>query len=798
MKYFILILQLLIPLSLYAEAPDTSQLQGLLDLDRFEAYTELWAGTLKGRGQGEAAEAIQKLTAEDFLAMNLDKKKLADAMNYDGLIVDVLKTKYPQIKFRPADLAWEYNFLKRKLNDAYKVGPYKPRSSAPEIPVASSPDQLPPTRETTLTPLEADQVLLDVGGYSSDRTTRAVFWEASNTGRRIELHVGTAGDFQQTMALRGSRVLGEVDTKARNYNPIYLVQDPGEKGFHYAVTELSGADRVKHFQLQSALLRWQRPDGKLADPPPVTVVGDAAAHLAAEERTLTSVLRNVPRADHVVIGQKGAFERTFGSMGKIRAILDLKAKDPAGFGKLFSDKELKIVARGADAGNDVSEFVMKYASDIDKLYEKATPLLTQNDLLAKPFNVFNYDRGSYEMSDYVMLGEDGKPQRWRIFSNVWGDEVLPIARALKATEYNHVNYMGTAGAFPNSGLKVGDLVMPNSATDREGNVFKITHDSDITPAGAKEVNSVMNVQSPFEETRDWLAKASKGGQVVEVETSYLASVFNGPNDRLNVMLLVSDVVGSEDETLAAANSSSRRRAQIAAITEVIEEADVATAAAIPVPRTDKISGWLSEIVPNRDPASAVQLYREATLRGIASKPDMEVFIKSQKSFTTAKLENVLTEAQLRRESLLRALRDAKLSPEISVAGSFLDGRFNPSLGGVEIHLKSDPASASKLNQILADLAKSDKDFAKYLKVTGSGSAPAEFVALDSGRELVSIYSEGLLKYGGLAVTESSSGGLKYVKVADVSAERFVPEASLLAGAGCVPGSASQKLDELLK
>ena len=758
-------------LAAFAVEPDVSRLQSLLDLDRFEAYTEAWASTMHGRGKTQIADAIKKLTAEEILAMNLSPEKLRDAAKYDELILGILTKNHPALNATAADVNWGYNFFKNKLNDAYSVSTVRTRPG--DSPVPLSPAEAPVARPIDVPALAADEVLLDVGGYASDRTTRAVFWEASASQRRIELHVGTAGDFQESLALRGTRIIGEVDTKARNYNPIYLVQDPGEVGYHYAITEISGADRVRHFQLQSALVRWRQPGGALSNPPPVAVVGDAVAHLANEERTLTQVLRNIPRADHTVIGQKGAFERTFGSLGKIRAILSMNQRDRSAITAAFSANELKIIDKAAEAGDDMTEFVMKYASDIDKLYEKATPLLTRNNLLAPAFNVFNYDRGSYEMSDYLMTGADGKVQRWRVFSNVWGDEVLPIARALKANNFNNINYMGTAGALPGSGLGVGDLVTPSSAIGRDGLTYTITRDADINPAGVRTVPSVVNVQTPFEETRDWLTRASAAGQVVEVETGYLASVFNEPTDRVNVMLLVSDVVGSEDETLASASSSSRRKAQISAISEIIEEADVVGTSVAPASAAG-VPQWIKEIAPSRDPVSVLQITREAQLRGITTRDALETFMKTQKSFTTAKVEAVLEGADFRMARILREIKEAGIMPQLSVINSFLDGRFNPSVTkGVDIFLKApNAASETKLKEIIQRLSAADPEFAKYLKITVSTSAPgAAYINIpgvmnESIPTLSSLYEDGLLRFGGLAVTENANGGLKFVKVGE--------------------------------
>ncbi len=784
MKYIFLLIIFSLQAAL-AQTPDYSELNALLDLDRFEAYTEAWAGTMRGRGKAAIADAIHVFDPADFRAMNLDPAKLRNAQNYDGLILEVLNRKHPELHATAEEVEWGYNFFKNKLNEAYLVSDVRTRP-APGEPLPVTETSRAPT-PLEMNPLNSEEVLLDVDAYASDRTTRAVFWEASSARRPIELFVGTGGEFQSEMTRRGARIIGEVGTKARNYNPIYLIQNPGEAGYHYAITEISGADRLRHFQLQSSLIRWTQPGGALFPPPPVSVVGDAARTLANEERTLTEVLRTIPRADHVVIGQKGAFERTFGSLGKINSIIELYQKNPRAVTALLTPAELRIVSRAVEAQADLSPFVMRFASDIDKLYVKATPLLTTKNLLVSPFTVFNYDRGSYEMSDYMIRGSNGQTQRWRIFSNVWGDEVLPIARGLKNAGYTSVNYIGTAGAFPETGLAVGDLVIPRTAAEINGSITNINRTNFPTPEGAKFVNSVVNVQSPFEETGEWLLRAKRVSQVVEVETGYLASVFNGPEDRLNVQLLISDVVGSEDETLATAASSSRRRAQISAISGIIKESGSIAPTTMGNSRVALVS-WINEIIPSRDIASQTQILREAQARNILTKPALEAFIRTQKSFTTAKLQTVLSGAEVRLDRLMVAFAAEGLTPELTVTSTLLDGRYNPAAGGVSIHLKSTPENEEHIRNVLNRLMSQDRDYKKFLDVTVSAISPEGFVKapLSEGSHfrVLSAYEDGLLRYGGIAYTENSSGALKFVRVTDPSVAPFNPEGARLGTGGC--------------
>lgn len=769
-----ILLTLLLSTQLFAAPAEQANLQALLHLDRFHAYTQSWAFTMMGRGKADMAKIMLSVQPIQIAAMKLDAKKLADAQKYDDLILQILQKQRPDLKFKAADVAWGYNFYKNKMNEAYVIQDpsrnFKPANIDPNISTIDYAGS-----NLAVKPLKASEVLLNVDGYVSNRTTRAVFWEASQSQRQIEMHVGSADDFRNNLTLRGSKIVGEVRTAARNYNPIYLVQDPGEKSFHYAITQISGQDRVRHLAMQTSLVRWEAGKGKLAPPPPVKVVGNAVELLLKEEAELTQVLRVVPKADAVVIGQKGAFDRTFSSIAKARAVLDLSAKHPSELAKVLTPAQSKLVAKAAAEETDLVTHVMKYASDWDKTYEAAVPAIEKMKMpLAVKPEVFSLDRGSYEMTDYTMSGADGKPQRWRVFSNSWGDEVLPVARALKTTGHNNIFYMGTAGGLQGSALKVGDLVVPEASHDIDGIKRKLqaTH----FPEGAIRVPMVTHVSSPFEETGAWLTERKKFAQVVEVETGYLASVFSGPKDRVNTMLLVSDMVGVEGETLAEASSSARRKAQILAISSVIDSKGV-TRATTAAAATSYLA-ILDEISAKRDPAHDFRVIREAQARRLDQAGNVRAEFKKLyaqiPTFTTTRLETVLEQNDVRLAGLRSAMEDAGVQPKMSLDSQFLDGRWSPGQP-IKLHLEvATQASVDDLNAIVKRMAELDKNFPKQLSITiARTAAPKDaFVALtrlpSTQDVLTELYKDSALGFGGLASTETRSGGLKFVRVADPS------------------------------
>lgn len=758
MKSLLLILTLL--LSNFALATKSQEeLLALLNIDRFHSYSQRWAHTMKGRGQSEAAEIILKLTPEDIAKMKLDPTKLNDAFNFDNLIISIIKRTEPALAAKPADLKWDYNFYKRKLNEAYSLQAVRVQKLAPDE--LESVKLKPPVVD------EAD-ILLDVDEYVGDRTTRAVFWEASKEKRAIEFHIGTGGSFREHILAREGKIIAEVTTKARNYNPIYLVQYPGEKDFTYAITEIAGADRLEHLSTQAALVRWQNANGRLAPPPPLVVVGDVLEKLEAEKVHLTQVLRVTPPADKVIIGQKGAFEKTFMSLGKAQAILDLAEKKPMVIKSALDDAGLFKTLGQIQQTDDLIEYVMKETSSIDNLYEALTPVMEKYKIpLASNPTVFNLDRGSYEMSDYILKDAKGKEQRWRIFSNVWGDEVLPIAEALKATGTKDIVYIGTAGALPDSGLKVGDLVVPESAISPEGKKFPIQKITKL-PEGAQRIGTVVNVTTPFSETEEWLASLKGKAQVVEVETAHLARVFKGKDFYVRPYLLISDVVGVEGETLASASSSARRKSQISVIKEVFDESKIVAPSGVKAGAG--IADWIKEATPNRDPVSRYHLFRLAEKKGITTKAQLTQLIKVTPGFSTGRLDNALNSIDEKVWLIEELLEEKGLKPKIYLERSFLEGRWTPAdIPKIKFATKNQK-ELLEIVKVLEAANKLDPSLVKSINaVAFTGVVGNEWMRVPEISEdglFRTYYQEGALKFGGLASTETTSGNLKFVEVAE--------------------------------
>lgn len=760
---------LVFSVSVWAKTPN---LEELLHLDRFQFYIMNWAEVMHKRGHEDAAQLMRGLKPAEILELTTDRKLLTDAKKYDDLIISLIKKKKPSLIIDPKELRWDYNFLKNKLNEAFVVSEVKP--SAVTLAEAL------PSTSVTLEPRDISEVLLDVDSYVSDRTTRAVFWEASLSKREIELHVGTAGSFHEHLNATGGKIVGEVSAKARNYNPIYIVQYPGESETRYAVTEIAGADRLKHLQEQSAMVRWQNLNGRLAPPPPIAVVGDAVAKLVSEEANLTRVLRTIGPADVTIIGQKGAIERTFLTLSQMEALKALQLKDPRAFSSLAAADQ-RLIERVLKS-DDAITMAMKEPSKIGDIHKSLTSALEKAKIETTKFTAFNYDRGSFSFSDYSLLDREGKVRRVRVFSNVWGDEVVPIANSLRETGVKNLSYVGTAGALPGSGLQVGDLAIPKTAIDQAG--MKFTVPASIVASDPnkylsktssqfvfKPIEGVVNVATPLDETPGWLKEIGGKAQAVEVETAYLARAFQGKDFNVKPYLLISDVVGSEGETLGSASSSARRRAQIDAITDILKSNNLVMPA--PLVPAKGIAAWVDELVPSRDEVAKFYIAQRAISENRNTKAAVKKLIDETKSFTTARLITSVNEADELVWLLDEMLQERGVRPKFAITENFAKGLFNPAMEKPVFALQVRTVAEEKIVQeLIAELKGKDPKVLSRLNLqVHLGKLPEGLVKIGEipfEGIFNRAYQNAALSRGGMAVTETASGVTKFVKVATPS------------------------------
>lgn len=762
------ILSLLLTLSLLAGCatfPDkarlpasaTDEISYFLSIDKFKYYLNEYSVALEGKVPDEIITAIRKITVEEIIDMHLDPALLSDADNYDAMIYDYLESKNLVANVKKTDLKWNYNFFRTKLNEAFTLS-----QSKYDIDLSLNSGEKSLVGDTLITPevLNPEDMTLDSSHYISNRTTRAIYWEAIQNQRTIEFHLGDSREFLKGLKEQGGEILYEVRPLAKNYNKIFIVKYPGEASYRYALTNIGGKDRLDHLVHQLSLSNLS--GGKLKNK--VIVKGDLKKFQAAKIEEHTLQLKLLPKAERVIIGQKESIDGKFQIFWKIRALKNLYDDDPDLFTKKLDAKTREKFLLLEKAPLETIFKDKKIVEDAFVAFEKEFE--SNSSLLPEKFKVYNYDNFTIEMCDYVFKSADGKDVRWRVVSNSWGDEIVPIAQAFKNSGHTNVVYMGTAGAFADKGYKVGDLVVPNAVVDADVKIAVKNNPMKIE--GAKYGGSVEHVGSPFEESVAWLEKARARSELVEVETSYLRKIFNSPLDNVEMYLLISDILGSETETLAHATSAKRKNAQNKLLAKLFER----DAKGIPQPLKALTKTTLEK---NRDlvfqvlgkKALAYKYYVFSHLKNAKDLSEKEIlkFAEEQPAFTDSFILDRLVKVSELVHEMNKKMK-GKAEFDVAFSKSLVSGTWNPKASKLNIVLKAkNPASEKMLKEALAshgDFLNKIKAFAEVSASMSVDSPDIIWMKIPEKTDpdfLVKIYSLSGLKNAGLYHKVTYNGNL---------------------------------------
>jgi hypothetical protein len=776
-------------------ASNTDEISYYLSIDKYKYYLNEYSNAFDGKVPDEVIASLRAITVEELIEMHLDPSELSDANNYDRMIYDYLKSKDLTKNIKKEDLKWNYNFFRTKLNEAFTLSPSK---LTIDLSLNSGEKSL--VNETLIKAeiLNPNDMTLDSGHYIANRTTRAIFWEAIENERTIEFHLGDSREFLKQLKEQKGEILYEVKPLAKNYNKIFIVKYPGEESYRYAITNIGGQDRLDHLVHQLSLSNLK--GGKLKNK--VIVKGDLKKFHAAKIEEHTLQLKLLPKADRVIIGQKESIDGKFYIFWKIKALKNLYDEDP----DLFN-KRLGAVSRDKFFALEKAPFetIFKDKKIIEDTYLEFEKEFEKNPkLLPAKFKVYNYDNFTIEMCDYIFKNTDGKDVRWRVVSNVWGDEIIPIAQAFKNSGHTNVVYMGTAGAFADKGYKVGDLVIPSSVHDGVQNIPVKSNAMKIE--GAKYGGSVEHVGSPFEESEKWLAIARARSELVEVETSYLRAIFNGPGDNVEMYLLISDILGSDSETLAHATSSKRKNMQ----NKLLANLFIRDSKGFPSPVADT---GLNAIEKNRSvifdvlskKSVSYRYYAYSHLKNSPKLTEKEIlkFAEENPTFTDSFILDRLVKVSELVHEINKQLKD-KIDFDIAFSKSLVTGTWNPKNQKLQITLKvKKPEEEVAINKALSSMSdhlSKIKSYAEFSVGTSMESADMIWMKIPEKTDpdfLVKIYSLAGLKNAGLYKNVTYNGNLTldllpiskteqpleafYQGVASVAGKKAIPE--LGGGAG---------------
>lgn len=745
-------------------ASEVNEINYYLAIDKFHYYVNEYANAMSGKIPDEAIETLRGITTKEIIDLGYGEADLTSAKSYDDFIYDYLTKKQPDLKLKKSEMQWGYNFFKTKLDEAFVLAPSKldiklNLQNTPSVPVKEI--------SVPVEELNPSDMTLDSGHYISNRTTRAIFWEAIENDRAIEFHMGDSREFLKGLKEMGGEILYEVKPLAKNYNKIFIVKYPGDESYRYAITNIGGKDRLEHLVHQVSLSNFSGKPIKSQ----ILLKGDIEQFQASRTAEHIQQLKLMPKADRVIVGQKESIDGKFQIFWKIKALQNLYEENPKAFDKALDEKTKNKFFQVINANFEVVFKDKKIIEDTYALFEedfKANP-----KLLPPGYKVYNFDNFTVEMCDYVFQDHQGKEVRWRVLSNVWGDEIVPMAQALKATGHTNLTYMGTAGAFGNKGYKVGDLVIPTAVQTHTSKLTVSGKNMDIP--GAKIGGSVEHVGSVFEESHAWLDKVSKRSEFVEVETSYLREIFKDSTDNLELYLLISDVLGSENETLAHATSSKRKNAQNKLLASLFTR-DTGGKAPTPilpqvVTETERLRQLIESAIPAKSTVFKYYVFSHLKGRNIKTIDEVVQFAENADAFT----DNFLTDRMSQISEGIKFIRQSTLGtlPPFKLAfdRDLVDGKWNPKKDRLKLKFKFTTAeSKAELEKFLTTNAGVLKKFNAaadvVIEASNNQTALADEVVVNiperTDYDLVSkIYSEASFKQAGLYTQSTYNGNLKY-------------------------------------
>lgn len=737
-----------------------TRLDYLLALDRLDFYSDGLADYLMDHNQQLAAEALRRIQPEDFAKEKFSSQDLNNPDKWNELILLTLQNKFPEFKsLTLQDIQWNYNFFRKKLMEGFKADPLTLKKEAS---LSGLNQSKPAFNRRSIPNINGTEILLDAERYISEKTTRALFWDAALTKKAIEFHLGTERDFRQRISQEQREVIAEVKTRSANYNKIYLIFDPQTKEYSYAFTRISGDDRVKHLLAQLRILKYENKVALKNDF--VRVYGNASEVHKNQEERLLNLFKTLPKADLVVIGQKSAISNVI-AMAGMMAQLQPNSKVAVGEDK---SQLQKVSQRVVETGSYFS--VTSKASVVKTEFEKMV------NPMASSYEIVNSEQPSHDISDILLETKDGNIVRWRFISNMWGDEVIPVAKALKNSGHEKVVYIGTAGAIIDKGLKVGDVVAPAKTYTQAGKLLdleKPTYGTDFVKTG----QTLGQVTSPFDETQKWFNHWNQKIDVVELETGYLKENL-GPKVSFQPYLLISDVVGSVHETLAVAASDSgkRKNGQL----KLLESLFINNGIKSPISNVEMITTNLTlrkmylkidALRPSRDATSKLQLTQLALRNGLSTDTELEALIKKEPSFDRQLLMDKLEKYS----DALEFLAQKYSQVQFAIVGSeeLLNGTWNPKKV-LRIQLMAGAMKKTEaLNVYGTELARIQNQLGQEFHIDLIDYDPAKVAkALQFHARTESVlakyYENKILKRMGLTEEIDKNGGVRFREVIESS------------------------------
>jgi hypothetical protein len=298
--------------------------------------------------------------------------------------------------------------------------------------------------------------------------------------------------------------------------------------------------------------------------------------------------------------------------------------------------------------------------------------------------------------------------------------------------------------------------------------------------------TVGHVTTPYLETREWLNRMTNSIDVIEVETAYLSNALKGKAN-YQAFFLISDVVGSEHETLAQGSSDKRKNTLKQLLQEVISQEEIRQV--IPASESNelhrqgrfaellRIRKHLEKVAPNRSLESRYQVEQVALHNKVTSEDQIEQLASAEKPFSREILVRSLTASGHIVSVIAETMQEKKISTRFYLPPEFMEGRWNPSRP-LEILIQTE--SSSGLLELEAEIARVKTAAgalgSRSIEILTTSREPEThwldgiIAPPESSHALADIYSQIALSRGGLFSIINSTGQIRFTRVPELKTD----------------------------
>ncbi len=419
---------------------------------------------------------------------------------------------------------------------------------------------------------DAPHSMHDPSKYVDLRLWPAVVDDAVASGRKIELHEGSAEDAFASIRARGFTEVKRIEVpKGERFNQLYCAHNAATGEVRYVMCEVYGFDRLFHQQML-----WRcagRPGARIA-PEQIEVHRQPLRSDVEIYRRYSRALLASPHVpDNVLVGFVNGMRKELRARHEAASRLsELQARfggDPlAHMAQALRRDGHEAAAEAVDALRATHPVATSDPREVFKrqtLVEAVAALRRDLAAAAPGMSTASAATGDTahvvddDFLDQLLFSykdDAGRTKHLLVTRMPYGELAHSLGKAFVDRGVKQVLVMGTAGGLrPESELDVGDAVLAERFRLPDGRMYGLDRDTllDLVakredlplPKGVRLHGKTAMVRTPLEESASMVEEYRAAGyDLLEMEVGHMAAALKGSGVALSAVNIVSDVPGS--------------------------------------------------------------------------------------------------------------------------------------------------------------------------------------------------------------------------------------------------------------